>query len=58
MIIPTKISAKFMLFNPYANKIYQKLKHEATQCLLHDAAFISYQYDLEYQIYDVEVVKW
>lgn len=57
MIIPTKISAKFMLFNPYANKIYQKLKHEATQCLFHDAVFISYQYDLEYQIYSVEVVK-
>ena len=37
---------------------YQKLKHEAIQCLFHDAAFISYQYDLEYQIYDVEVVKW
>lgn len=58
MIIPTKISAKFMLFDPYANKIYQKLKHEATQCLFHDAVFISYQYDLEYQIYSVEVVKW
>ena len=47
-----------MLFNPYENKIYQKLKHEATQCLLQDAVFIAYQYDLEYQIYGVEVVKW
>lgn len=24
----------------------------------HNAVFISYQYDLEYQIYSVEVVKW
>nr|DAN18658.1 MAG TPA: hypothetical protein [Bacteriophage sp.] len=58
MIIPAKISAKFMLFNQYTNKIYQKLKHEATQCLFHDAVFIAYQYDLEYQIYSMEVVKW
>ena len=58
MIIPTKISAKFMLFNPYTNKIYQKSKHDAIQCLFHNAVFISYQYDLEYQIYSVEVVKW
>lgn len=57
MIIPTKVSAKFMLFNPYANKIYQQLQHEAVQCLFNDAVFIAYQYDLEYQIYKMEVVK-
>lgn len=57
MITKTKISAKFMLYNPYGKKIYQKLEHDNVQCLFMDAAFIVYQYDLEYKMYNIEVVK-
>lgn len=48
MIIPTKISVKFMLYSPYENKIYQAFEHEDVQCLFEDVAFIAYPYDLEH----------